>query len=61
MKKELRERILNERIVDTKNYRYITEECYNASEQWLEIRRLPLSNLDTTAAINGWETVEVIK
>ena len=61
MRKELRERVLRKGIVDTRNYRYITKECRDASEQWLEIRRLPLTSLDTTAAIDGWETVEVIK
>lgn len=61
MKKELRERIIREGIVDTRNYRYIIRECYDAHGPRTEIRRLPLSDLDTTAALNGWETVEVIK
>lgn len=61
MRKEFRDRIMREGIVDTRNYRYASKECCNASEQWLEIRRLPLAQLDTTAAIDGWETVEVIK
>ncbi len=60
MKKEFIDRITRERIVDTRKYRYVIKECYNATEQWAEIRRLPLEDLDTTAAIDGWETVKVI-
>ncbi len=55
------ERVKKEYIVDTRKYRYTTKECYDATHQWLEIRRLPISALDTTAAIDGWETVEVIE
>lgn len=50
-------RVLNERIVDTRKYRYVVVECYDHASQWLEIHRLPISDLDTTAAIDGWETV----
>ena len=57
MSKNFRERVIYERIVDTKLYRYITVDRHNATEQWREIHRIPLSDLDTTAAINGWETV----
>jgi hypothetical protein len=57
MKKEFIEKVLRELIVDTKQYRYIRKDCSDAAEQWLEIRRLPLTGLDTTAAIDGWETV----
>lgn len=61
MKKEFEKRVLNERIVDTAKYRYVVAECHNSSSQWFEIRRIPLDQLDTTASINGWETVKVIK
>lgn len=61
MTKDFINRVIREGIVDTKNYRYIRKDMNNATEQWLEIRRLPLSALDTTAAIDGWETVQVIK
>lgn len=61
MKKEFIERVIRERVVDTKTYRYIVKDCYDATEQWAEIRRLPLADLNTTAAIDGWETVKVIK
>ena len=57
MTKAFINRVLIERIVDTRNYRYIVEECYNADDQWQEIRRLPIDDLDTTAAIDGWEAV----
>lgn len=61
MKKEFIDLVMRERVVDTRSYRYIVKECYNATEQWAEIRRLPLSDLDTTKAIDGWEVVKVIK
>ena len=57
MKKEFANKVIRERIVDTKAYRYTCKECQNANEQWLEIRRLPLVKLDTTAALSEWETV----
>ena len=57
MTKAFINRVLIKRIVDTRNYRYIVEECHNADGQWQEIRRLPIDDLDTTAAIDGWETV----
>lgn len=56
MRKSLLDKIIREGTVDTRNYRY--------KQEWfadrIEIQRLPLSYLDTTMAINGWETVEVI-
>ncbi len=61
MTKDFINRVIREGIVDTKNFRYIRMDMNNATEQWMEIRRLPLSALDTTAAIDGWETVQVIK
>lgn len=57
MKKEFIERVIRERIVDTDKYRYIIKDCHDAYQQYQEIRRLPLSDLDTTNAIDGWETV----
>lgn len=42
---------------DTAKYRYIYKEFPDRAE----IRKLPLSQLDTTAAIDGWETVMVIR
>ncbi len=61
MKKELRTRIINEGTVDTKNYRYRIVECSDLESQWHEIVRIKLEYLDTTAAVDAWETVEVIK
>lgn len=53
-------RILRERTVDTAKYRYIVTEEHDATAQWLEIKRLPLAKLDTTAALTDWETVKRI-
>ena len=43
--------------VDTRNYRYI----YVIRNEAACIKRLPLNLLDTTAAIDGWETVKIYK
>lgn len=54
------ERIMRERTVDTERYRYIVTEEHDAEKQWAKIKRLPISDLDTTKAIDGWETVKRI-
>lgn len=46
-----------EQIVDTKNYRYRTTIKNGADAQTLQIVRLPIGDLDTTEAIDGWEVV----
>lgn len=51
MKKDFIERVKREGIVDTKGYRYVVD---NENGQ---IKRLPLEDLDTTAAIDSWEVV----
>ena len=56
MKKEFVEKVMRELIVDTRKYRYIFADCCDRSE----IRRLPLEYLDRTAALDGWETVQII-
>lgn len=61
MTKTIRDRVLRGETVDTKKYRYMLKHCYDAEKQWAEIRRLPLDCLDTTVAIDGWETVEVVE
>lgn len=61
MTKEFAEKVMRERIVDTKKYRYTVKECHENNSQWAEIRRLPIEKLDTTAAIGEWETVKIIK
>ena len=57
MKPEFIEKVIRERIVDTKAYRYI----YKTFADHAEIQRIRISDLGTTAAINGWETVKVIR
>lgn len=60
MTQDFIKRIMHERIIDTKNYRYIVTEEHDNENQWAEIKRLPISQLDTTAAIDGWKTVKRI-
>lgn len=60
MTKQFQEKVLRERIVDTDKYRYIAVDQHDARKQWCEIRRLPKEQLDTTAALESWETVAVI-
>lgn len=57
MKKEFIEKVIRLCSVDTDKYRYVAREYPDR----LEVQRLPLSALDTTAALDGWETVEVVK
>ncbi len=57
MKKEFIEKVIRLGSVDTDKYRYVAREYPDR----LEVQRLPLSALDTTAALDGWETVEVVK
>lgn len=45
--------------VDTKKYRYIYESI--ANQGIAIIKRLPISELDTTDSITGWETVREYK
>lgn len=57
MKKEFIAKVIREGIVDTKTYRYTAHLVNGADEQYTEIRRLPLADLDTTAALDPWEVV----
>lgn len=57
MKKEFIEKVIRLGSVDTDKYRYVAREYPDR----LEVQRLPLSDLDTTAALDGWETVQVIR
>lgn len=52
MTKRFFEKIMNKRVVDTREYRYMIDEREGA------IVRLRLEYLDTTAAITEWETVK---
>lgn len=54
MTKKFEKKIIRERIVDTKNFRYVSE----ISEDRIEIKRLPIKDLNTVAALNNWETVK---
>lgn len=58
MNQAFRERIMREGIVDTKKYRYATKERRNDRIQFIEIRRIPIEYLDTTASLSEWELVE---
>ena len=53
MNKQFIEKVKREGIVDTKNYRYICK----AFADHVEIRRIRLEYIDTTAALTEWETV----
>ena len=57
MKKEFIEKVKREQIVDTKNYRYRVQDWNGTRTQKLQILRLPIEDLGTTAAIDGWEVV----
>ena len=57
MTKEFINRLMNERRIDTRNYRYIVTEEHDADKHWAEIKRLPLDQIGTTAE---WETVKRI-
>ena len=57
MTKTFREKILKNGTVNTKNYRYHVAQY----PEHCEIRRIQLEYLDTTAAIDEWEIVEIIK
>ena len=50
MKKELEKKVMMYGIVDTKKYRYRYDGTC--------IKRIELDKLDTTASIDGWETVK---
>lgn len=57
MTKSFMERVKNERVVDTRNYRYILDNTVGKTPC---IKRLPINDLDTTAAIDGWEVVATL-
>lgn len=57
MKKIFMEKIIRLGSVDTRLYRYVSREYPDK----LAIERIPLSDLGTTAALDGWETVQVIE
>nr|DAQ92817.1 MAG TPA: hypothetical protein [Caudoviricetes sp.] len=61
MTKKFAERVLSEGVVDTAKYRYKYRAYYGSDcRDHVKILRLPLADLDTTEAINGWKTVMVV-
>lgn len=60
MKQEFLMRVYAEGVVDTKKYRYKTVWAEIYGEQRLQVVRLPLEYLDTTAALTEWEVVETL-
>ena len=57
MTKNFIAKVLREGMVDTRNYRYLAEAESSATEQWHVIKRVPMADLGTTAAIDGWEVI----
>ena len=57
MAKAFFERVKRERVVDIRKYRYILDSTVGKTPC---IKRLPKIDLDTTAAIDGWETVTTL-
>lgn len=57
MTKALIERVKNEKVVDTRKYRYILDAPVDKTPC---IKRLPINDLDTTAAIDGWGVVKIL-
>lgn len=51
-RKKFLEKVLHDRIVDTKQYRYRVNESTGY------IERIPIEYLNTTKALEGWELVE---
>lgn len=54
MTRKFIEKVRQQGIVDTRNYRYVYHVY--ASSAWVD--RLPIARLDTTRAIDGWKTVK---
>lgn len=57
MTKAFFERVKREKVIDTRKYRYILDDVVGKTPC---IKRLPIGDLDTTAAIDGWETVATL-
>lgn len=55
MTERIRKEIERKGFADTKKYRYQLFETSSARM----IKRIEISKLDTTAALNGWEIVEI--
>lgn len=57
MTKKFIERVKREGRVDTRKYRYISDEDVRHDKYIFQIKRLPLEYLDTMAAYDEWEVV----
>ena len=57
MTKAFFERVKREKVVDTRKYRYVLDDTVGKTPC---IKRLPINDLDTTAAIDGWEVVTTL-
>lgn len=57
MNKSFIRKVLTERIVDTKTYRYAVREHADR----LDIVRIELCKLGTTAALHDWQVVKIIR
>ena len=57
MTKTFFERVKREKVIVTRKYRYVLDGTVGKTPC---IKRLPISDLDTTAAIDGWETVTTL-
>lgn len=58
--KTLEKVVENGYYIDTPKYRYMLETVNCEYDQYDRISRLLKSKLNTTEAINGWETVAVV-
>lgn len=61
MTKNFEAKVLRELTVDTAKYRYNVKVNYGYDKVTKGIYRLPINDLDTTAAIDGWELVKEIE
>lgn len=61
MTKKFIDKVIAERIVDTKQFRYAAIEKRDATKQWIEIQRLPIELIGLTSALDNWDTVITIE
>ena len=55
MTQEFINKVIRESMVDTKQYRYVAFEQNDLDHQYQVIMRMPITSLETTDAIDGWE------
>ena len=53
-------RVINERVVDTKRHRYVSIVKRDETSEWFEIRRMPLKNMDASKPYEDWELVKIV-